>query len=54
VAACADTGDPQPFGNYEIRRREDEQAIGGVGFHAPADKDGSVTIGYGLIPWELQ
>ncbi|MEU7689661.1 GNAT family N-acetyltransferase [Microbispora hainanensis] len=47
---CAVTGDPQPFGNYEIRRREDGQAIGGVGFHGPADENGSVTIGYGLIP----
>lgn len=49
-ATCASTGDPRPFGNYEIRRREDGQVIGGVGFHGPADEDGSVTIGYGLIP----
>ncbi|MBG0857693.1 GNAT family N-acetyltransferase [Streptomyces spinoverrucosus] len=50
LSTCADTGDPQPFGNYEIRRREDSQAIGGVGFHGPADENGSVTIGYGLVP----
>jgi RimJ/RimL family protein N-acetyltransferase len=50
LATCADTGDPGPFGNYEIRRREDGQAIGGVGFHGPVDGNGSVTIGYGLIP----
>jgi RimJ/RimL family protein N-acetyltransferase len=50
LRTCAETGDPRPFGNYEIRRREDGQAIGGVGFHAPADKNGSVTIGFGLIP----
>ncbi len=50
LGTCANTGDPQPFGNYEIRRREDGQAIGGVGFHGPADEQGSVTIGYGLIP----
>src|SRR5580692_2353594 len=50
LGACASTGDPQLFGNYEIRRREDGQAIGGVGFHGPADENGSVTIGYGLIP----
>lgn len=50
LRACADTGDPQPFGNYEIRRREDGRAIGGVGFHAPADETGTVTIGYGLVP----
>jgi RimJ/RimL family protein N-acetyltransferase len=47
---CADVGDPQPFGAYEIRRRDDGQAIGGLGFHGPAGPDGSVTIGYGLIP----
>lgn len=47
---CASTGDPQPFSNYEIRRREDGRAIGGVGFHGTPDENGSVTIGYGLIP----
>jgi hypothetical protein len=47
---CANTGDPQPFGNHEIRRREDGQMIGGVDFHEPADENGSVTIGYGIIP----
>lgn len=50
LGACATTGDPQPFGNYEIRRRDDGQAIGGLGFHGPADAHGTVTIGYGLIP----
>lgn len=50
LGTCADTGDPQPFGTYEIRRREDGQAIGGLGFHGPMDANGSVTIGYGLIP----
>ena len=49
LGACASTGDPRPFGNYEIRLREDGRAIGGVGFHGPADEDGCVTIGYGLI-----
>ncbi|MDK0520129.1 GNAT family N-acetyltransferase [Streptomyces sp. ML-6] len=47
---CANTGDPRPFGNYEIRRREDDRAVGGVGFHGPMDENGSVTIGYGLVP----
>ncbi|WP_030660059.1 GNAT family N-acetyltransferase [Streptomyces rimosus] len=47
---CASTGDPQPFGDYEIRRRADGLAIGGVGFHRPPAADGSVTIGYGLVP----
>ncbi|MGK5728590.1 GNAT family N-acetyltransferase [Streptomyces sp. URMC 124] len=50
LSVCASSGDPQPFGAYEIRRREDGLAIGGLGFHGPADPDGRVTIGYGLIP----
>lgn len=50
LRVCASTGDPQPFGAYEIRRREDGRAIGGLGFHGPADAEGAVTIGYGLIP----
>lgn len=50
LGTFASSGDPQPFGNYEIRRREDGEAIGGLGFHGPADANGSVTIGYGLIP----
>ena len=50
LEVCASTGDPRPFGAYEIRRRDDGQAVGGLGFHGPADHDGSVTVGYGLIP----
>jgi RimJ/RimL family protein N-acetyltransferase len=50
LGTCASTGDPRPFGNYEIRRREDGRAIGGIGFHGPPDEDGAVTIGYGLVP----
>ncbi|MFG2781266.1 GNAT family N-acetyltransferase [Streptomyces prunicolor] len=50
LGTCASTGDPQPFGNYEIRRREDGRAIGGLGFHGPPDANGGVTIGYGVIP----
>jgi RimJ/RimL family protein N-acetyltransferase len=43
------TAGTQPFGAYEIRRRRDGHAIGGVGFHGAPDGDGQVTIGYGLI-----
>ncbi|MFE6777661.1 GNAT family N-acetyltransferase [Streptomyces sp. NPDC057702] len=50
LGACAGGGDPRPFGNFEIRRRADGQAIGGVGFHGPPDESGGVTIGYGLVP----
>ncbi|MFJ1639185.1 GNAT family N-acetyltransferase [Streptomyces sp. NPDC088256] len=47
---CARSGDPAPFGSYEIRRREDGEVIGGLGFHGPPDATGTVTIGYGLVP----
>ncbi|MFD7668310.1 GNAT family N-acetyltransferase [Streptomyces sp. NPDC059788] len=47
---CAATGSPQPFGDYEIRRRADGLVIGSLGFHRPPDENGSVTIGYGLVP----
>ncbi|MFJ2115726.1 MULTISPECIES: GNAT family N-acetyltransferase [unclassified Streptomyces] len=50
LTTCSITGDPRPFGPYEIRRREDGCAIGGLGFHGPPDDDLGVTIGYGLIP----
>jgi RimJ/RimL family protein N-acetyltransferase len=50
LSICANIGDPQPFGAYVIRRREDGHAIGGLGFKGPADEKGSVTVGYGLIP----
>jgi RimJ/RimL family protein N-acetyltransferase len=50
LSTCANTGDPQPLGAYQIRLREDGHAIGGLGFHGPADENGNVTIGYGLIP----
>lgn len=41
LGTCATTGDPQPFGNYEVRRREDGAAIGGVGFHGAPDEEGA-------------
>ncbi|MFJ9519653.1 GNAT family N-acetyltransferase [Kitasatospora sp. NPDC101801] len=47
---CAESGDPQPFGAYEIRRREDGVVVGGLGFHGAPDRTGTVTIGYGLVP----
>ncbi|GAA2080527.1 GNAT family N-acetyltransferase [Streptomyces albiaxialis] len=52
VQACRTTGDPRPFGGYEIRRRADGLAIGGTGFNRLPDADGTVTIGYGLITSE--
>ena len=52
VHACRTTGDPRPFGDYEIRRRSDGLAIGGTGFNREPDAEGTVTIGYGLIAGE--
>ncbi|WP_137989634.1 GNAT family N-acetyltransferase [Streptomyces vilmorinianum] len=43
-------GDPGAFRAYEIRRREDGVAVGGIGFHGPPDGERFVTVGYGLIP----
>ncbi|WP_413752090.1 GNAT family N-acetyltransferase [Streptomyces sp. R-74717] len=47
---CATTGDPSPFGSYEIRRRDNGEVIGGLGFHGAPDENRHVTIGYGLVP----
>ncbi|MFI6643726.1 GNAT family N-acetyltransferase [Streptomyces sp. NPDC050504] len=47
---CASTGDPRPFGDYEIRRRDDGLTIGSLGFNRPPDADLTVTVGYGLVP----
>ncbi|QNE79019.1 GNAT family N-acetyltransferase [Streptomyces finlayi] len=47
---CETVGDPRPFGSFAIIRREDEQVIGGAGFHGAPDERGQVTIGYGLAP----
>ncbi|GAA0396090.1 hypothetical protein GCM10010357_16470 [Streptomyces luteireticuli] len=46
---CAATGDPQPFGDYEIRRRSDGLVIGSLGFHRPPGADRTVTVGYGVV-----
>ncbi|MFD9452603.1 GNAT family N-acetyltransferase [Streptomyces sp. NPDC059985] len=50
LRVLAASGDPAPFGAYEILRRADATVIGGAGFHGPADGAGRVTVGYGLVP----
>ncbi len=50
LARCEVDGEPQPFGAYQIIRRDDGLAIGGMGFHGPPDPDGAVTIGYCVVP----
>ncbi|MBT2445033.1 GNAT family N-acetyltransferase [Streptomyces sp. ISL-36] len=47
---CGAQGDPGVFRAYEIRRREDGLAVGGIGFHGPPDGERFVTVGYGLTP----
>jgi RimJ/RimL family protein N-acetyltransferase len=42
-------GEQRPFGYYQIVRRDDGNAIGGIGFKGPP-RNGTVEIGYGLIP----
>ncbi|MEU1124758.1 GNAT family N-acetyltransferase [Streptomyces sp. NPDC005899] len=49
LEACTGPGGAQPFGPYEIRRRSDGLAIGGVGFHGGPDATGRVTVGFGLV-----
>lgn len=49
LEVCAMSGDPRPFGPYELRLRDGGRTIGGAGFHAAPGEDGTVTIGYGLI-----
>jgi len=46
----AAVGDPRPFGPYQLIRRSDGLTIGGGGFHGPPGEEGSVWIGYGVIP----
>ncbi|WP_323182301.1 MULTISPECIES: GNAT family N-acetyltransferase [unclassified Streptomyces] len=50
LRVLADTGDPAPYGAFEIQRRSDGLLIGGAGFHGPADEEGGVIAGYGLVP----
>ncbi|WP_432054728.1 GNAT family N-acetyltransferase [Streptomyces sp. bgisy022] len=38
------------WGMFVLVRREDDRAVGGMGFHGPPDEDGRVEIGYDLSP----
>lgn len=40
--------DPGPYGMYQLVRRADSVVVGDIGFHAPPDSGGTVTVGYGL------
>jgi RimJ/RimL family protein N-acetyltransferase len=43
-------GGPGPWGVYQLIRRTDLLVVGDIGFHAPPDRAGTVTVGYGLAP----
>jgi RimJ/RimL family protein N-acetyltransferase len=49
LRATDQNGEQGPYGYYQIRRRSDGLAIGGVGFKGPPD-GGVVEVGYGLVP----
>ena len=40
--------DPGPYGIYQLVRQADSMVVGDIGFHAPPDSGGTVTVGYGL------
>lgn len=39
-----------PWGLYVIIRSQDDQAIGGIGFHGPPTATGEVELGYEIAP----
>jgi RimJ/RimL family protein N-acetyltransferase len=40
----------RPFGHFQVIRREDGAVIGDIGFHAPPDDLGEVSVGFGIVP----
>lgn len=38
------------FGQFQVVRRDDCVVIGDIGFHAPPDEFGDVSIGFGVVP----
>ena len=49
LRATEDHGDQRPFGYYQVIRRADGLAVGGIGFKG-APQAGRVEVGYGLAP----
>jgi RimJ/RimL family protein N-acetyltransferase len=50
LAATIAGGDQRPWGYFQLRRRIDGLAIGGIEFFGPPDGEGTVEVGYGLVP----
>ena len=40
----------EPFGHFQLIRREDGAVIGDIGFHHPPDELGEVSVGFGIVP----
>jgi ribosomal-protein-alanine N-acetyltransferase len=38
------------FGHYQVLLADDDLVIGDVGFHAPPDELGEVSVGFGIVP----
>lgn len=38
------------FCHYQVLLREEDVVIGDVGFHAPPDELGEVSVGFGIVP----
>lgn len=49
LRASEQHGEQRPFGYYQLRRRCDGVAVGGIGFKGRPE-GGAVEIGYGLVP----
>ncbi|MDN0194167.1 GNAT family N-acetyltransferase [Streptomyces sp. S.PNR 29] len=49
VVKAYESGVHRPeWGVFVLVRREDDRAVGGMGFHGPPDEDGRVEVGYDL------
>jgi [ribosomal protein S5]-alanine N-acetyltransferase len=38
-----------PFGHYQVVLRDEDVVIGDIGFHAPPDDLGEVSVGFGIV-----
>jgi RimJ/RimL family protein N-acetyltransferase len=52
LEACAADVDPRPYGVFLICLPAEPRplVIGGIGFHGAPDEDGSVDVGYAVVP----
>jgi ribosomal-protein-alanine N-acetyltransferase len=42
--------DRQGFCHYQVLLRDEDVVVGDIGFHAPPDELGEVSIGFGIVP----